>query len=156
MRRGESWNPKVWEDGLHVGLNSIGLGTPVAAGTGTAAAAAAAASTATATATTAAMEVNKEAVPFTCSMFVTFDDKYGLCLSWLYWQKGQKVLHPNEKTEAGKLSMCGVNSHTKKAVVKQFHYYHYTKSAKHKGYTKHVLDTNYNLASCVLKCGVKL
>jgi hypothetical protein len=59
-------------------------------------------------------------------------------------RKGREILHPTED-KAGKLATCGVNLHTKKAIVKQFHNY-YTESAKQLGYTKPALDINYDLA----------
>jgi hypothetical protein len=50
--------------------------------------------------------------------------------------------------EHGELATCGVNLHTKKAVVKPLQNY-YIESEKHLGYTKPALDETYVLVSCV-------
>jgi hypothetical protein len=116
-------------------LASIGLGTPVAAGV-----------TSTAPILASGMDLDEDVVPFIC-MFVTSSANMENTCHGCIGAKGEKFC-TKKKVEPGELATCGVNSHTKKAVVKPLHNY-FTESEKHLGYTKPALDTTYALASCV-------
>jgi hypothetical protein len=116
-------------------LASIGLGTPVAAGVAS-----------TAPMLAGDMKLDKEAGPFTC-MFVTSSSNMETTCLGCIGAKGEKFC-TKKKVEHGELARCGMNSHTKKAVVKPLHNY-CTESEKYLGYTKPALDTTYALASYV-------
>jgi hypothetical protein len=85
--------------------------------------------------------------PFNCMYVTSMSNMEKACLGCI-GAKGGKFC-TRRKQESDELGTCGVNSHTKKAVVKADHNY-FAESAKQVAYTEPALNINYDLASCVL------
>jgi hypothetical protein len=85
------------------------------------------------------MDLDGDHVPFTCMFVPSITDMETTCLGCI-GAKGEKFCSTKKKVEPGELATCGVNLHTKKAIVKPLHNY-YMESEKHLGYTKPALDT---------------
>lgn len=113
-------------------LGSRNLGVPVVAD-------------ATAPRSSSAMDVDSD-LDLVCMFLTTTEKLAATCLGCI-GAKGEKFC-TKKKTVPGEQGTCGVNSHTKKAIVKANHAF-FQDDIREIAYSKPSLDMNYDLASCV-------
>lgn len=101
---------------------------------------------ATAARSSSAMDVDSNLDLVWCMFLTTPKKLQSTCLGCI-GAKGEKVC-TKKKTVPGKQGTCGVNSHTKKAIVKANHAF-FQDDIRDIAYSKPSLDMNYDLASCV-------
>jgi hypothetical protein len=94
------------------------------------------------------METDKEGGSGThdCMFLTTLSNLDAACLGCV-GSKGEKFC-TKAKIGKGEQDTCGVNSHTKKAIVKAWHIF-YADGPKQQGYVSPSLHNDYNMASSV-------
>jgi hypothetical protein len=93
------------------------------------------------------MEMEVEDEDDLACMFLTTEKRMASTCLGCIGAKGEKFC-TKAKIVKGELGTCGVNSHTKKAVIKPQHAF-FQDDIREVAYSKPSLDMNYDLASCV-------